>query len=168
MKTENYAGGVLECSGECPACAYANHEFSLPCGMVYEDELCTISQDWQIPINGFMIVAPVRHVLLFEELSKEERIHLFEMVNKVTYCLRRLNIAKEFNVIFEEKKGIHLHIWVLPRDGFKELGINPTKEISKLFDYALNNLKTEENLQKILETSRLLKEELRKEMLKEE
>ena len=91
MKTLDYADTELICLEDCPGCAYANHEFILPCGMAYEDDMCTISQDWQLPINGMIIIAPKRHVVTFEEMTKEERVHLFEMVNKVISILRKKN-----------------------------------------------------------------------------
>ena len=53
-------------------CAYANHVFALQCGMVYEDEMITISQDWELPINGFMVVCPKRHVEYLSELTEDE------------------------------------------------------------------------------------------------
>ena len=160
MQTEDYSGEIIKCMGDCPACAYANHEFSLPCGMAYEDEICTVSQDWQLPINGMIIVAPKRHVKLFEEMTKEERVHIFEIVNKVISIMRKNEIAKDFNVLFEEKKGIHFHIWILPRDGWKELGIDPTKNIGDLIKYSLNNFKTNENFEQIARTTQLIRDNM--------
>lgn len=162
MQTQDYAGNTISIESDCPACAYARHEFSLPCGMAYEDDMCTVSQDWQLPISGMMIVAPIRHVKLFEEMTKEERVYLFEVVNNVISILRKAGVSKDFNVIFEEKKSIHFHIWILPRDGFKEIGIDPTKDIRKLQQYALANLNTKDNLEKIAKISKLVGQELRK------
>lgn len=156
----DYADNELCCSGECPACAYTNHEFSLPCGMAYEDDICTVSQDWQLPINGMIIVAPKRHVEVFEEMDKEERVHLFEIVNDVVSILWDNSIAKDFNVLFEEKDGIHFHIWILPRDGWKEKGIDPTKDIRKLMEHSKAEFKNEENYEEILKTTQLLKNKL--------
>ena len=51
----NYANKKVEFTG-CPGCAYANHKFELPCGMAYENERFTLSQDWELPIEGFMVV----------------------------------------------------------------------------------------------------------------
>ena len=51
----NYANEIVKFEG-CPGCAYAKHEFVLPCGMAYEDELFTLSQDWELPIEGFMVL----------------------------------------------------------------------------------------------------------------
>ena len=60
-------------------------------------------------------MAPKRHVELLEELSKEERNEIFEIVNKTIIILRKHNICDKFSVIFEEKEGSHLHVWIMPR-----------------------------------------------------
>lgn len=49
----DYANNLIEFKG-CPGCAYAKHEFSLPCKMAYENENFTLSQDWELPIPGFL------------------------------------------------------------------------------------------------------------------
>jgi len=53
----NYQNEEIKFNG-CPACAYARHEFSLPCGMAYENDKFTLSQDWELPIQGFLVVSP--------------------------------------------------------------------------------------------------------------
>ena len=63
----SYANEEIKFNG-CPGCAYAKHEFELPCGMAYENNDFTLSQDWELPILGFFIVSPKRHVEKFEEL----------------------------------------------------------------------------------------------------
>ena len=80
-KMMNYCNQEFEFN-DCPACAYAKHEFSLPCGMAYEDFNYTLSQDWKLPIPGFLVVSPKRHVEKFGELSDNERIEIFNIVNK--------------------------------------------------------------------------------------
>jgi hypothetical protein len=55
----NYANKKVEFNG-CPGCAYANHEFILPCGMAYENDKFTLSQDWELPIEGFFVVSSKR------------------------------------------------------------------------------------------------------------
>ncbi|MDR0651330.1 MAG: HIT domain-containing protein [Candidatus Peribacteria bacterium] len=160
MEIRDYCGNTLSYKGDCPACAYANHEFSLPCGIAYEDAICTISQDWELPINGMFVVAPKRHINAFSELTKEERVHLFEMVNVVIKILKKNNIANDFNVIFEEKNTVHFHIWIFPRDGRKEKGIDPLKEIGKMKQYALNENRNNDIYIKIIQTTNLLRGEL--------
>ncbi len=152
----DYAGNILKSEDNCPSCGYSKHQFELPCGRAYEDDICIVSQDWELPINGMIIVSPRRHICFLEEMTQEERVHIFEIVNKVISILKNNKIAEYFNVIFEEKENVHFHIWILPRDGWKELNIHPTKEIGKLQKYALSNLRTKENLDKILKTNQIL------------
>lgn len=51
----NYAGERVELSG-CPGCLYAEHKFSLPCGIAYENDRFILSQDFELPIQGFFVV----------------------------------------------------------------------------------------------------------------
>ena len=39
---KNYANEEISYRG-CPGCAYAKHEFELPCGMAYENDNFTLS-----------------------------------------------------------------------------------------------------------------------------
>lgn len=105
----NYANEEVNLNG-CLACAYAKNEFTLPCGMAYENDRFTLSQDWELPIQGFFVVSPKRHIENFEELSKKERIEIFEIVNKTIKILKSNNICDRFNVIFEEKQNVHFHV----------------------------------------------------------
>ncbi|MDE6583367.1 MAG: hypothetical protein K2K31_01790, partial [Clostridia bacterium] len=136
MEFIDFTGNKVAVVG-CPGCNYK----SIP-GLVFENDVCYVSQDWELPICGMLVVAPRRHVEYFEELTEQERKVIFDVVNKVISLLRKDKVAKEFNVIFEEKKGRHFHIWILPRDGWKEIGIDPTKDIRLLQVYAKENLRT--------------------------
>jgi len=71
--------------------------------MAYENERFTLAQDWELPIQGFFVVAPKKCVEKFEELNKDEKIEIFEIVDKTIKCLRKNNICDRFNVVFEEK-----------------------------------------------------------------
>ena len=135
----NYANEIVKFEG-CPGCAYANHEFVLPCGMAYEDNLFTLSQDWELPIEGFLVISPKRCVEKFDELTDEERVKIFDIVNKTITILRNNNICDRFNIIFEEKEGRHFHIWIMPRH----------KWMSDLFDDILikNDIKYNTEIKK--------------------
>lgn len=155
----NYANEEIEFNG-CPACAYANHEFSLPCGMAYENEKYTLSQDWELPIQGFFVVSPKRCIEKFEELEKEEKIEIFEIVDKTIKILRKNSICDRFDVIFEEKENRHFHIWIMPRhEWMSDLVGDIVDNIGKVFEFAKNNMRTVENYNKIKEITNLVKED---------
>ena len=107
----NYANQEVEYNG-CPGCAYAKHEFILPCGMAYENEKFTLSQDWELPIEGFMIVSPKRCVEKLSDLTREERIELLQ--SQVQH--QRIT-TKELGVMCEQN-NILLHEEVLEPIGF--------------------------------------------------
>lgn len=154
----NYANENVDFKG-CPGCAYANHEFCLPCGMAYENERFTLSQDWELPIQGFFVVSPKRCVGKFEQLSKEEKMEAFEIVDKTIKILRENNICDGFNVVFEEKEEIHFHIWIMPRHKWmSDLVGNIIGNIGQIFEYAKSNMRSVENYDAIKEITKLVKE----------
>jgi len=158
----NYANKKIEFNG-CPGCAYAKHEFELPCGMAYENKNFTLSQDWELPIPGFFIVSPIRCIDKFEELSTEEKTEMFEIVDKTIKVLRDNNVCDRFDVIFEEKENIHFHVWIMPR--YKWMGDlvgGITKNIGQIFEYAKNTMRTEENYKKIKEITNKERDNLKK------
>ena len=99
----NYANELIEFEG-CPGCAYHRHEFTLPCGMAYENELINMSQDWKLPIPGFFVITPNRHVEVFSELTEEERNEIFKIASITIQVMRENKICDAYNVIFEEKQ----------------------------------------------------------------
>ncbi len=157
MEMIDYAGNKIEFEG-CPSCEFAKHKFTLPCGMAYEDELFTVSQDWELPIQGFFVIMPKRCVEFLSELSDEERVEAFSLANEVIKILKLNNICDRFNVLFEEKQNRHFHIWIMPRHKWMhDLVGGITKNIGKIFEYALNNLRTEENIKAISDITKIVK-----------
>lgn len=153
----NYANEEVKFTG-CPGCAYANHEFVLPCGMAYEDELFTLSQDWELPIEGFLVISPKRCVEKFSDLTDEERIKIFELVHKTILILRENNICDRFNIIFEEKANRHFHIWIMPRHQWmSDLVEDPIDHIGEIFTYAKENFRTQKTYNKINEITEIIR-----------
>ena len=159
----DYANNEINISG-CYGCAYANHKFSLPCGMVYEDDILTISQDWELPINGFMVVCPKRHVEYFNELTFDEINYLFKYVHKTQTYLKEMNVCDEFGIVISEKKGVHLHIWISPKNQLaNEKFKGGIAYIKDYFKYAKENLKTKENFIQIKKIVEILRAKFNKE-----
>ena len=158
----NYEGKQIQFNG-CPGCAYARHEFELPCGMAYENEHFTLSQDWELPIEGFFIVSPTKHVEKLEELTTEESVEMFDIVNSTIKVLRRNNICDHFEVVFEEKENRHLHVWIMPRhEWMKDEVGNIINNIGTIFEYAKQNFRDEDTYKKIKDATSILKKEFRK------
>lgn len=153
---KDYANNEIKVNG-CYGCAYANHEFSIPCGMVFENEYLTISQDWELPINGWIVLCPKHHVEKLDELTDKERDVLFKYVSLTTKYLKRLGVSEYFSVEMEERKHIHFHISVIPKHAWmKEVSGSWMDNIGAFTDYAKANLRTKQNLKNIKDTIKKL------------
>ena len=157
MEFKNYANELVKVKG-CLSCAFSKGEFILPCGMAYKDELFTLAQDFELPIPGFLVIAPKRHVENFSELTEEERIKMFELINKTIKILKENHICERFNVIFEEKEGRHFHVWMMPRyKWMEEVAGSITKNIGEVFAYAKENFRIKEIYEEIQKISNLIR-----------
>lgn len=155
----SYANEEIKFNG-CPGCAYAKHEFELPCGMAYENNDFTLSQDWELPILGFFIVSPKRHVEKFEELTSFERNEMFDIVDKTIKILRKYNVCDRFEVIFEEKENRHFHVWIMPRHAWmNELVDSIISNIGIILEYSKQNFRTDEIYEKIKEVTLIVQKE---------
>lgn len=148
----------------CPGCAYAKHEFELPCGMAYENDNFTLSQDWELPIVGFFIVSPKKHIEKLEELSNNERNEMFDIVNETIKVLRQNKICDRFDIIFEEKENRHLHVWIMPRHKWMdELCDDIIDNVGMILSYAKSNFRDEDIYEKINQSTIILKEHFKAE-----
>ena len=74
-----------------------------------------------IPITpGHTLVAPVRHVQMFEELTPDERTAIFTLAAEVKEALRKMVGAEGFNHAWNEgavagQSIPHFHLHVVPR-----------------------------------------------------
>ena len=142
----------------CPGCAYGKHEFNLECGMAYENDRFTLSQDWELPIQGFFIVSPKRHIEKLCELTKDERNEMFEIVDKTVKILRDNKICERFDYIFEEKENRHLHVWILPRyNWMNKIANDIIDNIGIILEYAKTNFRNDENYEEIKRISDIVK-----------
>ena len=145
----SYNNRIISYDG-CPGCAYAGHEFHLDCGLAYENERFTLSQEWELPIPGFMIVAPKRHIEMLSELTEEERNEMFSLADKAVKIMRGKHICERFDYIFEEKENRHLHVWILPRYAWMTENTDDIiADLGVIFEYALCNLRSEDNYREI-------------------
>ncbi len=141
---------------KCPGCEFANHNFSLSCGIAYENDTFILSQDWELPIPGFMILSSKKHIVSLSEFSDEERDEMFNIVNKTINILKKNNVCYKFNVIFEEKR--HFHIWIMPRyEWMSKCTDDIIGNLGKIQDYAKKNYKNKDTFDKIKEVSNLIK-----------
>jgi len=89
---------------------------------------------WAFPTNipivpGHVLIAPVRCVALFEDLTDKEKIAIFDIRNRLKKAITKLFQAEGFNYAWNESEVAgqsvpHFHLHMLPRkkgdDGITE------------------------------------------------
>lgn len=163
MKLIDMTGKEVEIR-DCLGCEIANGTIDIFGGLLYQGKHFTVAQDFELPIDGFIIIFSKRHVEKFIDLSYDEQIELTTLINKTLKILEENNIAEEYNIILEEKAGYHFHVWLMPRHKWmiEKFG-KVLKNIKTIQDYAIQNMKTQEIFDKIKNTCELVKKELNKE-----
>ena len=150
--------------GDCMGCTIANSFSgkSEVLGQVIKTKNFNIAQDSELPIDGFMVIGSVRHIKSINEMIMEEKQELIILIDETIRALKKLGVCDEYDVVWEEKEGSHFHVWLMPRHKYllDAMGTNIIKKVGELFDYAKENLRTEENLKKVFDTIEKLKKEL--------
>ena len=159
MELVNLVGEKVEVK-ECLGCEIVKVKLDAFGGILYNGEYFTLTQDFELPINGFLIITSKRHITKYIELTQMERLELQDIIFKALKILEENNIAEEYNVILEEK-AYHFHVWLMPRhkwmiDKFGKV----LKNIKPIQEFAIKYMKTKENIELIKNTCELIKREM--------
>lgn len=162
MTISDLTGNELTFDG-CMGCKIARGTIKPFGDILYEDENFYVCQDMEVPINGFLIVSSKEHYYSINEFSDEMKINFILLVDKVLKTLKEIGVAEEFILLQGERKDIHFHTSLFPRNDWmkKQFG-RVVSNLKNIQEYAKNNLKTPENLSKIAKTCEILKKELNK------
>lgn len=144
---------------DCIGCCIANGSMKVPGGIIRETKNFYLHQDPEIPIEGFMIIAAKRHISSISELDFDEMLELSELTYKARNIIKKIGNINEFTIIQEERSK-HLHIWLFPRCSWmEEIFDNSVASIRDILKYAKEELKNDEQINKILKLVNLMREE---------
>lgn len=161
MILTNLQGKEVEIKN-CMGCEIVNGSIDVFGGILHNGSYFTVAQDFELPIEGFIIITSKRHVKKFVDLTKDEQMELTAVVHKTLKILEENNIAEEYNIILEEKSS-HFHLWLMPcHSWMKEKFGRVLKNIKPIQEYTIKNMKTQENFEKIKNTCELIKKEFKK------
>ncbi len=148
-KTEivNYKGKPTQVS--CLGCARENGEMERV-GTVLTTEHFDAHQDFEIPIPGFIIISSRRHLQSVDEFTDKEKIDFIDTLIAVRAGMRKVLDIDVVYLVQEEDTSHHFHVWVFPRyDWMSEKFGKKTPSLRPIMEYARENLKTAENLEKV-------------------
>ena len=142
---------------DCMGCDIGSHKMIPPGGYIYEDDLYTISQDPEIPIVGLMILGIKRHIKSINELSRDERIKLMDVLNLTIENMKKIGLCSEV-MLLEEERSSHFHMWIMPILPWMSEYDNNARNLKEIMDNSNKHFNKEE----LLNTIDKLKEEFKK------
>ena len=76
-----------------------------------------VAHDFNSSLEGWLILAPLRHVHALDELTEEEAIALGKLLRRASIALKSVTgCEKTYVMLFAEAEGFaHLHVHVVPR-----------------------------------------------------
>lgn len=132
----------------CKSCAIGNHTITnLPGGYLYEDEFVNVTIDPEIPIKGFIVIGTIRHVSTTTLMTKQERMHIEEITNKVKLALEFL--GQKNILLFEDGFVEHYRRWIIPSDEWM-FQFGRGKNLKQITMYARKNMTIEQKKEMLL------------------
>lgn len=98
-------------------CKANRGELSAPGGVIYRDALWQIEHILQpIPMAGWLIAKPLRHVTSFADLTEDEAAAFGPLARRTVAALQReLDAEKVYLCLFAEAEGfVHIHLHLIP------------------------------------------------------
>ncbi|OGG40571.1 hypothetical protein A2118_00845 [Candidatus Kaiserbacteria bacterium GWA2_50_9] len=165
MKIKDTSGAEHDI--ECIACAIQSGKVTLLVERIAETEFFVAEQDFEYPIEAFIIVASKRHVKSILGLSEEERADLTSFLFSCRKAMKtQLGIVEVTFVQEEHSSSSHFHVWLFPwlpwmdEEGYKR----KVSEITTVMKMAKDRPMTEESSLILRESAQKLKSEIAKDL----
>jgi histidine triad (HIT) family protein len=103
---------------ECIACRLHRGELVAPGGVIHKDHLWVLEHIIEpIPMTGWLVLKPLRHVESFAELTPEEASAFGPLTRRVTIAMTEvIRPAKIYlSMYMEGTNAAHLHVHLIPR-----------------------------------------------------
>jgi diadenosine tetraphosphate (Ap4A) HIT family hydrolase len=150
---------------KCIGCALEKGDLGSDCEKIFETKNFVVSQDYETPIPGFMIVSSKKHIKGIEELNENERKEFIDLLFNVRRAISSLGIKNVY--IIQKEDSIeyvsHFHAWLFPRyPWMMEKFGRKISGVSKIIEYARKNMTSEKHLLELKDASEKIKANLMK------
>lgn len=159
---EDFAGVKKET--KCIGCSCAVEGKSVP-GYILETNLFHAHQDQEVPIPGFVILSTKRHIQSVGEFTDDETREFADLMRRIRQAQREALGIENIYLIQEEDTEDHFHLWFLPRYEWMKNEEKFGRKVGSsraVLQYAIENMKTTENIAKVKESAEKLREYLNK------
>jgi diadenosine tetraphosphate (Ap4A) HIT family hydrolase len=102
----------------CIACRANRGQLNAPGGVIYHDELWQLEHILEpIPLAGWLVLKPLRHVEAFGELTAAEAIGFGLIARRATRAMQQVLFSTKIYVVLfaEAPNAAHIHFHLIPR-----------------------------------------------------
>ncbi len=150
MITRDFLGNVWDI--DCMGCAIGASVMVPPGGIIAENDSCFVHQDPEVPLEGFLIISPRRHVQSLTEFTAEDYADFVALMRFSRNALRLISDIHSITMIQEEESA-HFHLWLFPWYEWmiNQYGSVSLTHIRPIMASAKQTLNSPQQIQSILE-----------------
>ena len=125
---------------------------------VIKTKLFDVSQDWEIPIPAFFIIAPLRKVSSIAEFTEDEAVEFITLARKIRKGMKEVLGIKCVYLFEREDTERNFHFWIFPRYEWMEKFGRGIESVRPIITYAKDTMTDEENMNEVRDCVKKLKE----------
>ncbi len=117
-----------------------------------------VSQDWEVPIPGFFIIAPLRKLKSIDEFTDEEANEYITLIRKVRKGMRDVLKIEEVYFFQNEDSEHGFHLWIFPRYKWMDKFGRKIQSVRPIINYATENMLSDDIFKEVREYVKRMKE----------
>ncbi len=121
-------------------------------------DLFNVNQDWEVPIPGFFIIAPLRKLKSVDEFTDEEANEFINLIRKVRKGMRDILKIEEVYFFQNEDSEHGFHLWIFPRHKWMEKFGRKIQSVRPIMNYAKENMLSDDVFEEVREYVNKMKE----------
>ena len=125
---------------------------------IISTDLFNVNQDWEVPIPGFFIIAPLRKLKSIDEFTDEEANEFINLIRKVRKGMRDILKIEEVYFFQNEDSKHGFHLWIFPRHKWMEKFGEKIESVKPIMNYAKENMLSDDVFNEVRENVKKMKE----------
>lgn len=119
----------------CMGCFIGTSSYEPPGGMIYSTDNFNVHQDPLIPVQGFLVISPKRHLSQISEMTDAEMQEYGLLLVKIKNALSKTFSTENYTTIQEDRSS-HFHTWFFPwtEEILKKSGPSSLNKIRGIMD----------------------------------
>jgi diadenosine tetraphosphate (Ap4A) HIT family hydrolase len=111
---------------------------------IIKTSLFKVEQDWEVPIPGFFILAPLRKVRSIAEFTDEELLEFGSLLRKVRQGMQEVLHIHDVYLFQNEDTEHNFHLWIFPRHAWMEHYGRKIQSVRPIMEHAVEHMSTDD------------------------